>query len=66
MTPLEYVIQHEGTYNPEKRLFACTECYVLLGCPSGAAPGEQWKAGNKIQAKRDLDKWADAYRCKRW
>jgi hypothetical protein len=45
MTPDEYVRDQEGTYNPDNNLFACTECYVELGCPS--AP-HGWIAGETI------------------
>lgn len=37
VTPEEYVIQEEGTYNPQTGKFYCTECYIKLGCPSGKA-----------------------------
>jgi len=33
ITPDEAAIE-DGTYNPENGLFACTECYVSIGCPS--------------------------------
>lgn len=42
MTPDEYVMREEGTYNPLTRHFACTECYMKLGMPT--APGRGWKA----------------------
>lgn len=35
-TPEAYVREHEGTYNKESHLFACTECYSALGSPSAA------------------------------
>jgi hypothetical protein len=41
MTPNEYVIEEEGTYNPENGHFLCTECYVKFGCPSTE---KGWKA----------------------
>lgn len=34
MTPSEYVRKEEGTYNRANGHFACTDCYVALGCPS--------------------------------
>jgi|GEM_PF-1050577 len=35
ITPLEFVEENEGTYNPEKQLFYCTNCYVDIGMPFG-------------------------------
>jgi len=32
--PDRYVIENEGTYNPESGHFACTDCYIKLGMPS--------------------------------
>lgn len=37
MTPDEYVIQEEGTYNNQTGLFYCTSCYVKVGMPLGTA-----------------------------
>lgn len=37
MTPTEYVIKEEGTYNPATKKFYCTECYIALGSPRGKA-----------------------------
>lgn len=37
VTPEEIVIQEEGTYNPETKLFYCTSCYIKLGMPLGKA-----------------------------
>jgi hypothetical protein len=34
MTPIQYVRSEEGTYNPKNGHFACTECYIRMGCPS--------------------------------
>jgi hypothetical protein len=39
--PDEYVRLNEGTYNRENGHFACTECYIRLGCPSSSYG---WKA----------------------
>ena len=41
MTPDQYVIKEEGTYNSENGHFLCTECYFKAGMPSSA---EGWKA----------------------
>lgn len=30
----EYVIQEEGTYNPENGHFLCDSCYIKAGMPS--------------------------------
>ena len=37
MTPDEYVISEEGTYNAENGHFLCTPCYFDRGMPS--SPG---------------------------
>ena len=37
LTPEEFVVQNEGTYNPKTGLFYCTSCYIKLGMPSGVA-----------------------------
>ena len=34
ITPEQYVIEDEGTYNNENGHFACTDCYVKMGMPS--------------------------------
>lgn len=31
----DYVRSEEGTYNPDTNRFACDECYIALGMPSG-------------------------------
>ena len=41
MTPEQYVIEEEGTYNPTNGHFVCTECYIRIGCPSSE---KGWKA----------------------
>jgi hypothetical protein len=33
-TPLRFVQQEEGTYNPRNGHFACTACYIAMGQPS--------------------------------
>jgi hypothetical protein len=38
MTPTEYVIEEEGTYNPENGHFLCTACYMKAGSPSMPFP----------------------------
>ena len=35
ITPEEYVEGDEGTFNRESVHFACTECYIKIGMPSG-------------------------------
>lgn len=30
----EYVLEEEGTLNPENNHFACDRCYIMLGMPS--------------------------------
>jgi hypothetical protein len=37
MTRIMYVLQEEGTYNPENGHFLCDTCYIAAGMPS--APG---------------------------
>lgn len=41
MTPDEFVIGLEGTYNPNNGHFLCTECYINWGMPSSS---HGWKA----------------------
>lgn len=38
ITPEEYVIRNEGTYNHETKHFWCDRCYIDNGCPLGVAP----------------------------
>lgn len=33
LSPDEYVIQNEGTYNPHTGTFLCTDCYIKAGMP---------------------------------
>jgi hypothetical protein len=35
MSPDEYVIEFEGTYNPREGTFYCTDCYIADGMPTG-------------------------------
>lgn len=37
MTPEEYVMVEEGTYNKETGRFYCTKCYIEIGMPTGKA-----------------------------
>lgn len=37
VTPVQFVIDNEGTYNTENSRFWCTECYLALGQPLGVA-----------------------------
>lgn len=46
VTPDEFVRREEGTYNAEAGTFACTECYVDLGCPSKASG---WRARSRVE-----------------
>jgi len=41
MTPDEYVMAEEGTYNRENGHFLCTSCYIDVGMPS---LGRGWQA----------------------
>jgi hypothetical protein len=41
MTPEQYVRTEEGTFNRENAHFACTRCYIAMGCPSSP---RGWKA----------------------
>lgn len=41
VTPDVYVRVEEGTYNPDKERFACTDCYIEMGMPT--AP-QGWRA----------------------
>ena len=34
MTPDEFVIRNEGTYNKENGHFLCTDCYIGAGMPT--------------------------------
>lgn len=37
ISPVEYVIQEEGTLNPVNGHFLCTTCYIKAGAPSTAS-----------------------------
>ena len=37
ITPEQYVINEEGTYNKRTKLFYCTDCYMKAGMPLGIA-----------------------------
>lgn len=37
ITPEEYVVRKEGTYNPTNGRFWCTDCYIRVGMPLGKA-----------------------------
>ena len=41
-TAEQFVIEEEGTYNPENGHFLCDECYVKAGMPTAPFPG--WRA----------------------
>lgn len=38
MTPIQYVVENEGTFSPKFNTFYCTNCYILVGMPRGQAP----------------------------
>ena len=42
ITPAEYVMKEEGTYNKYNGHFCCTDCYIDLGMP--VHKDEQWIA----------------------
>lgn len=37
MSPDEYVLSEEGTYNKRSKKFYCTSCYIKAGMPAGTA-----------------------------
>ena len=37
ITPEQYVVENEGTFNPKTGRFYCTSCYVKVGLPYGVA-----------------------------
>jgi len=37
MSPDDFVISGEGTYNSDTGFFYCTECYCKIGMPLGKA-----------------------------
>lgn len=37
LTPTQYVILEEGTFNPGTEKFYCTACYAKIGMPLGTA-----------------------------
>ncbi|RYD02478.1 hypothetical protein N752_24425 [Desulforamulus aquiferis] len=37
ISPQEYVIRQEGTYNMLTGKFYCTKCYIKIGLPLGVA-----------------------------
>lgn len=41
LSPSDYVICQEGTFNPANGHFCCTECYVQIGMPSSP---QGWRA----------------------
>lgn len=44
VTPAEWVIQEEGTYNRENGHFACDSCYINIGQPSRPMSEGGWVA----------------------
>ena len=54
MNPREFIAEMEGTYDPDTGLFACDDCYIAMGQPSGAAlaeephPRKRWRAGMRF------------------
>lgn len=49
MTPDEYVIGLEGTYNKHNGMFLCNTCYIAVGMPSLPYP-RQWKVPDDYQS----------------
>lgn len=47
LSPEQYVFEEEGTYNDATGQFACTECYIKMGCPSKDVP-DKWVAGDPV------------------
>lgn len=41
MTPREYILEEEGTWNPNTNHFCCTHCYIMRCMPSSPLG---WKA----------------------
>lgn len=41
LTPEEWVLREEGTYNPDNGHFSCDACYIEMGMPSKPFP-ERW------------------------
>lgn len=37
ITPDQYILENEGTYNPINGHFYCTNCYIEIGMPLGMA-----------------------------
>lgn len=37
ITPEDYVMASEGTYNRDNGHFLCTECYIAVGQPTGGS-----------------------------
>lgn len=37
ITPEQFVVENEGTFNPVTGRFYCTNCYVKVGMPCGIA-----------------------------
>lgn len=46
MTPDEFVVAEEGTYNPAHNTFCCTKCYVAIGMPSSP---KGWVAPERME-----------------
>lgn len=44
VTPDAYVRSEEGTYNSERDLFVCTDCYIAMGMPTRL---DGWRAGDE-------------------
>jgi hypothetical protein len=49
---LDFVMKEEGTYNSIENCFCCTDCYVLIGCPSGIATKKWEKLKPKFRNKK--------------
>ena len=48
LTPEQYVREEKGTLNVKTGFFACTECYIAMGQPTGGPRG-RWRAGDPVK-----------------
>ncbi len=44
LTPLDYMLLEEGTYNSKTKHFCCTPCYIKIGMPSLDGVWQGWVA----------------------
>lgn len=45
-TPEQFVLENEGTFNPETQKFWCTSCYIKIGMPLGLAR-DSWRTDTR-------------------